>query len=137
MRILRPVYPTAPSPLQEVDGITASVDGVGLAPALDAPPDRPFAFVYSLTICNGSAAAITIKARKWVIKETATGRCHVIEGDGLTGQFPRVGPGEMFRCESFHVVAADSVAEGALLACDERGAGLLIRVPPFAMIIKG
>ena len=112
------------------------MEGVTFAPTLDAPPDRPFAFVYTLTIRNGSAAALTIKARKWVIKESGSGRCHVIEGDGLTGRFPRLGPGELFRCESYHVVAADSVAEGALLACDEQGARLLVRVPAFAMIIK-
>ena len=136
MKIQRPVYPTAASPLQEIAGVTAGVEGVAFAPALDAPPDRPFAFVYTLTIRNGSAAAITIKARKWVIKETGSGRCHVIEGDGLTGRFPRLEPGELFRCESYHVVAADSVAEGALLACDEKGARLLVRVPAFSMIIN-
>ena len=136
MNIQRPVYSTAASPLQELDGVTARVDGVQFAPALDAPPDRPFAFVYSLTICNGSSLAITIKARKWVIKETVSGRCHVIEGDGLTGHFPRLGPGEKFRCESYHVVAADSVAEGALLACDEKGLRVLVRVPAFALTIQ-
>ena len=137
MKIQRPVYSTAAPPLQEIDGVTACVEGITFAPALDAPPDRPFAFTYILTIRNGSAAAITIKARKWVIKETGSGRCHVIEGDGLTGRFPRLGPGELFRCESYHVVAADSVAEGALLACDEQGARLLVRVPAFSLIIKG
>ena len=137
MKIQRPVYSTAASPLQEADGIAAGVESVSFAPALDAPPDRPFAFTYTLTIRNGSAAAITIKARKWVIRETHSGRCHVIEGDGLTGRFPRLGPGEVFRCESYHVVAANSVAEGALLACDEQGNRLLVRVPSFAMIVSG
>ena len=136
MKIQRPVYSTAVSPLQEANGVTASVDTVAFAPTLDAPPDRPFAFTYTLTICNRSAGAITIKARKWVIKEVVSGRCHVIEGDGLTGRFPRLEPGEVFRCESYHVVAADSVAEGALLACDENGSRLAVRVRAFALAIK-
>ena len=136
MKIQRSVYPTAASPLQEVDGIAAGVESVSFAPTLDAPPDRPFAFTYTLAIRNGSAGAITIKARKWVIREKGSGRCHVIEGDGLTGRFPRLGPGEVFRCESYHVVAANSVAEGALLACDEQGNRLLVRVPSFAMVIN-
>ncbi len=137
MRIQRPVYSTAASPLQEREGIFARVDSVVFTPALDAPPDRPFAFIYAVTVCNASAAAITVKARKWVIKETASGRCHVIEGDGVAGRFPRVGPGESYRYENYHVVAADSIAEGALLACDEAGSRLLVRVPAFTMTING
>jgi ApaG protein len=122
--------------LQERQGISARVESINYAPELDAPADRPFAFVYSLEVRNDSDTPITIKARKWVIKETASGRCHVIEGDGLTGRFPQVAPGEAFRCECYHVVAADSVVEGSLLACDARGAKLLVRVPACALHIS-
>ncbi len=131
------MYSTAAATLQEREGISARVDRVICSPALDAPPDRPFAFVYGITIHNASATAITIKARKWVIRETGSGRCHVIEGDGVAGRFPRIAPGESYTCENYHVVAADSVAEGALLACDEAGARLLVRVPAFSMTING
>ena len=135
MRIHRPVYSTAAAPLQEREGITARVDSVIFSPCLDAPPDRPFAFIYAVTVCNATGSAITLKARKWVVKETASGRCHVVEGDGVAGQFPRLGPGESYSYENYHVVAADSVAEGALLACDDAGTRLLVRVPAFAMTI--
>ena len=67
----------------------------------------------------------------------ARGRCHVIEGDGVAGRFPRLEPGECFRYDSYHVVAADSVAEGALLACDDAGRPLLVRLPPFVMRVHG
>ena len=132
----RPVYPTAASPLQERDGISVRVERVEFSPELDAPPDRPFAFAYALTIHNGSPAAVTLKGRKWVIKECATGRCHVIEGDGLAGRFPRLEPGTSHRFENYHVVAADSVAEGSFLACDDENRCLLVRVPKFTLNIK-
>ena len=129
----RPVYSTAATPLQERAGLSARVDGVALAPGVDAPADRPYAFTYTVTVSNRSTGPVTIRGRKWVIKDIATGRCHVVEVDGVAGRFPRLEPGECFRYESFHVVAADSLAEGALLACDDAGRPLLVRLAPFVM----
>ena len=69
-------------------------------------------------------------------QEVGSGRSHVVEVDGVAGRFPRLEPGECFRYDSFHVVAADSVAEGALLACDDAGQPLLVRFAPFVMRVK-
>ena len=131
-----PVYFTAAPPLQERAGLTARVDRVEFAPQLDAPADRPHPFLYSVTVCNETAQAVTIKARKWVIKDLALGRCHVVEGDGVAGRCPRLKPGEMFSYDSYHVVAADSTAEGAFLACDDAGERIVVRVPAFSMYVK-
>ena len=122
--------------LQECEGLCARVNRVAYAPDFDAPPDRPHPFVYSVTVLNESARPVTIKARKWVIKEVVTGRCHVVEGDGVAGRSPRLGPGEMFSYDSYHVVAADSTAEGAFLAYDDAGRPLLVRVPGFSMYVN-
>jgi ApaG protein len=135
MKIQRPVYSMAASPLQAREGVSARVERVVFSPALDAPPDRPFAFVYAITVRNDSSTPIIIKGRKWVIREVASGRCQVIEGDGVAGLFPKIGPGESYSYESYHVVADHSVAEGALLACDENGSRVLVRIPAFAMTI--
>ena len=136
MNSQRRVYSTAATPLQEREGLFARVDNVAYAPTLDAPADRPFAFSYTVTVSNRSAGAVTIKGRKWVIKEVAHGRCHVMEVDGVAGRFPRLEPGECFGYESFHVVASDSLAEGALLACDDAGQAFLVRLAPFVMRVK-
>ena len=129
----RPVYSTAATPLQEREGLSARVDNVAFAPGVDAPADRPFPFTYTVTVSNRSCGPVTIRGRKWVIKDIATARCHVMEVDGVAGRFPRLEPGECFRFESFHVIAADSLAEGALLACDDAGRPLLVRLAPFVM----
>ena len=136
MKAQPPVYFTAATPLQEREGLTARVDRVEFAPDFDAPPDRPHAFVYSVTVLNESAQPVTIMARKWVIKDLRGGCCHVVEGDGVAGRTPRLLPGEMFSYDSYHVVAADSTAEGAFLACDDAGRPLLVRVPPFSMRVS-
>lgn len=132
----RRVYSTAATPLQEREGLSARVDSVTFAPGLDAPADRPFAFTYTVAVSNRSAGAVTIRGRKWVIKDLTHGRCHVMEVDGVAGRFPRLEPGECFRYDSFHVVASDSLAEGALLACDDAGQPLLVRLAPFVMRVK-
>ncbi len=114
MKAQPPVYFTAPTPLQEREGLWARVDRVSFAPDFDAPPDRPHPFLYTVTVLNESGQAVTIKARKWVIKDLVAGRCHVVEGDGVAGRSPRLLPGEMFSYDSYHVVAADSTAEGVI-----------------------
>ena len=125
-------FPTA-TPLAEGVGLSARVDRVEFAAALHAPSDRPFPFAYAITICNQSPRAVTIKARKWVVKNLASGTCHVTEGDGVVGRCPRLEPGQSFSYESYHIVASDSVADGAYLACDDAGRALMVRVPAFVM----
>ena len=64
-------------------------------PGLDAPDDRPFPFVYYITIRNRSAHTVTVRARKWVVRQK-NGEVIVVEGDGVIGQFPRLVPGAEF-----------------------------------------
>ena len=122
--------------LQESAGLSASVDRVEFSPSLHAPMDRPFPFGYAVTIRNLSPRAVTIKARKWIVKDLASGSCHVIEGEGVVGCCPRLEPGQSFSYESYHVVASDSVAEGSYLACDDAGRALVVRMPPFLMKVN-
>ena len=49
------------------------------------------------------------------------------------GRCPRLEPGQSFSYESYHVVASDSMAEGAFLACDDAGRALVVRIPAFLM----
>ena len=133
MNVQLPMYLVSATRLQERPDLSVTVDQVAYTPGLDAPGDRPFAFVYSITVRNGSGQAVTIKGRKWVVTEQLSGRCHIIEGDGIIGRLPRLGPGGAFSYRSYHVVAADSVAEGSLLIFDDAQKPSLVRIPRFAM----
>ena len=134
MNILTPVYFTA-APLQERVGVEASLDRVAYAPNLEAPPERPFAFAYAITVRNDSASAVTLKGRKWVVTD-ADGCRHVTEGDGIAGRFPRLAPGQIFSFQGFHCVPGDSRAEGSILACDESGCPVLVRIPPLVLSVS-
>lgn len=116
----------------ELDGLHVLIDEVVFAPHLDAPPERPFPFIYFITIANDSDQAVTIKGRKWVVTDAAQ-ETIVVEGDGVVGKFPRLEPGERFSYNSYHVIGCDSVAMGAFLGVTDDGQPVLTRIPSFEM----
>jgi ApaG protein len=121
-----------PATFTELQGLRASVDRVVHVPDLEAPPERPFPFVYFITIHNDSAETVTIKGRKWVVSDEED-QCVVVEGDGVVGKFPRLEPGEKFSYNSYHVIGSDSVAEGSFFGVTEQGEPVFARIPRFEM----
>jgi len=121
-------------PFRELPNLTVHIDKVIYMPHLDAPEDRPFPFVYYLTIENQSDETVTIKGRKWVVISMA-GDTVVVEGDGVVGKCPRLEPGERFSYNSYHVIGSDSVAEGAFFGINEQGEPVMTRIPRFAMTV--
>lgn len=117
---------------RELPGLQVSVDDVMYMPSLDAPADRPFPFVYFITIRNLSDLTVTVKARKWVVKQR-NGEMIVVEGDGVVGQFPRLEPGEEFSYNSCHTICQDSEASGAFFAESPSGETWFTRIPAFQM----
>ena len=115
--------------IRELPGLSVSVDRVVYTDEM-APPDKPHRFIYHITISNGSTEVVTIRGRKWVVSERG-GETVVVEGDGVVGEFPCLGPGESFSYDSSHVVAADAVVEGAYFGVTESGEGVFTRIPRF------
>jgi len=120
------------SAFPELANLRVIIDKVVYVPALDAPPDRPYPFVYFITIENQSPETVTIRGRKWVITDQA-GQKVVVEGDGVVGEFPRLRPGERFSYNSYHVIGLDSVAEGAFIGLTDQGEPFVVRIPQFKM----
>ncbi len=96
------------------------------------PPDQPHAFVYFVTIHNGTEHTITLLGRKWVLSQ-GDGNRQVIEGDKIVGETPVLGPGESFSYNSYHVAGGDTVAQGSFHGVDEGGRAIHVLLPPFAM----
>jgi ApaG protein len=118
--------------IPELEGLRVTVDDVKFMPQLHAAADRPFPFVYFITIHNDSAETVTIKGRKWVVTD-AGGETIVVEGDGVVGKFPRLEPGENFSYNSYHTIGSDSVAEGAYIGVTDDATPVLVRIPRFEM----
>jgi ApaG protein len=117
---------------KELTGLKVTVDKVVYMAHLEAPPDRPYPFVYYITIHNGSDETVTIKGRKWVVTDEES-NCVVVEGDGVVGKFPRLEPGDDFSYHSYHTIGSDSVAEGAFFGVNAEGTPVLVRIPKFRL----
>ena len=114
-------------------GLTARLDKLAYHHGgVSLPADKPHAFVYHITLRNGSEHTVTLLGRKWVVEHT-DGSQLVIEGDKIVGETPRLGPGEQFSYNSYHVTGCDAVARGSFHGVDELGRKLHVLLPPFEM----
>ena len=102
-------------------------------PSLDHPEDRPHPFVYFINIRNNSAERVSIQGRKWLVHEELSEEVLVVEGDGVVGQSPNLGPGEEFSYNSYHVARGSGHAEGAFFGLTEKGRKVCVRIPRFKM----
>lgn len=119
----------------ELPGLTARLDKLHYHHGgATLPPDQPHAFVYFITIHNGSDHTVTLLGRKWVV-EHADGSRLVIEGDKIVGETPRLAPGEQFSYNSYHVTGCDASAKGSFHGVDDTGRRVHVLLPEFAMAI--
>jgi len=120
--------------LREFESLRVKVDDVVYMPSLDAPQDKPHPFVYFISIHNDSPEPVTIKGRKWVVKEDS-GEVVVVEGDGVVGQTPTILPGEHFSYNSYHVVGRNAEAAGAFFGETASGEWIFTRIPEFRLVV--
>ena len=115
-----------------IPGLKVCVENVMLVPGLETPSDKPFAFVYFLTIDNGSEQTVTVKGRKWIVTEE-NGESVVVEGPGVVGETPTLSPGGNFSYNSCHVIATTAEAKGSLFGVTESGEFFRVEIPDFKM----
>ena len=59
-----------------------------------------FFYIYHITITNGSASAVTLRNRHWIITD-GYGSVQEVRGEGVVGEQPMLEPGESFEYTSF------------------------------------
>lgn len=120
---------------RELPGLSARLDKLCYHHGgASLPTDKPHAFVYFITIKNGSDRTVTFLGRKWVVQHSDGSRL-VVEGDGIVGEKPRLEPGEQFSYNSYHVTGLDASAQGSFHGVDELGHRVHVVVPAFALSI--
>jgi len=132
------------SPVHWFSPVSASLALPGLTARLDKlvyhhggkslPPDKPHAFVYFITIHNGSEHTVTLLGRKWVVTHE-DGSQLVIEGDKIVGETPRLSPGEQFSYNSYHVTATSARSHGSFHGVDDLGRHIHVILPAFTMAV--
>lgn len=121
--------------IPELPGLTVTVDRIVYQPQAATPVDRPYCFVYFITIHNNTDRSITVKGRKWVVTN-AIGEITAVEGEGVVGETPALPPGGKFSYNSFHLLdTPTAIAEGSYLGLDDQGRKVLMRIPRFEMAI--
>lgn len=124
----------APEPIfHELEGLTVRLNRLlyQRLPATDAPEGKTHCFTYYLSICNGSDAEVSIRARKWVVAHD-DGSWLVVEGLRVVGEQPRLAPGEQFSYHSRHLIQTRSaVVEGSFFGLTGEGRPVWVRVPQF------
>lgn len=125
----------AENDMVELPGLRVEIDDVVYQPQFSILADQPHCFVYYITIHNESETIVTIKGRKWVVKESS-GEVTAVEGDGVVGEFPRLEPGQKFNYNSSHVFSSQkAMATGSYLGVDGFGNKIITRIPEFVMVV--
>ena len=125
----------AENDMLELPGLRVEIDDVVYQPQFSMLADQPHCFVYYITIHNESETIVTIKGRKWVVKESS-GEVTAVEGDGVVGEFPHLEPGQKFNYNSSHVFSSQkAVATGSYLGVDDFGNKIITRIPEFVMVV--
>lgn len=81
------------------DGIRVTVRPRFL-PQQSRPAQRHFVFAYAIRLENVGATAAQLLTRHWHIHDDAMGDSEV-QGEGVVGEQPLLGPGEVFEYQSF------------------------------------
>jgi ApaG protein len=97
------------------------------------PGQGRFMWAYTVDVENGSERTWTILRRHWRIVDSA-GRLQAVDGDGVIGQTPTLGPGERFSYTSGAPLSAPSgMMSGSYDLVDETGLELVAMIPVFSL----
>ncbi|HRO02084.1 MAG TPA: Co2+/Mg2+ efflux protein ApaG [Terricaulis sp.] len=118
---------------QETSGLLVRVEPQFL-PEESAPDEGRYVWAYTIEIENRGDGAVQLISRFWRITDE-NGLTQEVEGPGVIGQQPVIGPGESFRYTSAAPLAAPSgMMVGAYsMRRVENGEAFDIAVPLFAL----
>ncbi|HZM26473.1 MAG TPA: Co2+/Mg2+ efflux protein ApaG [Gemmatimonadales bacterium] len=116
------------------NGIRITVRPEYLAARSD-PTQRRFVFAYHVRIENVDNRSARLISRKWLIHDEI-GEDVEVEGEGVVGEQPVIGPGEVHEYQSFIVLKAPSgYMEGSYRFIRADGSAFEAEIPRFALIV--
>lgn len=97
------------------------------------PSESYFVWAYTITIENHSENTVTLLTRHWEIID-ANGQRQDVDGEGVVGKQPTLGPGERFEYTSGCPLATSSgFMAGFYTMENSEGEMLKVDVPPFSL----
>lgn len=98
------------------------------------PGDGRFVWAYTVTIRNDGERAVQLLLRRWEITD-ARGVTQIVEGEGVVGEQPVIGPGESFTYTSAAPLSTPSGLMLGAYTMTRIGSGdrFAAAVPPFPL----
>jgi len=101
------------------------------------PEQGRFVFVYYITIRNEGEQAAQLLSRHWLISD-ANGMVEEVMGEGVIGEQPVIGAGEMHQYNSFCVLQTNvGYMEGSYRMLSEQGELFDAVIPAFTLAVPG
>ena len=114
-------------------GITVRVAVTYLADQSEPAKGRWF-WAYHIRIENGGGSPVQLIGRRWIIVD-GRGKRHRVEGEGVVGAQPILGPGEAYDYVSGCPLDTPSGSmSGSYQMVDADGGGFDIRIPRFQLV---
>lgn len=99
------------------------------------PGKHRFAFAYTIQIRNVGALPARLLTRRWTITD-GNGKVRQIEGEGVVGEQPRIGPGEDFVYTSGAMLETDlGTMQGSYGMVADDGTRFDAPIPPFTLTV--
>ena len=125
----------ASSDFTQLPDLIVHIEQVVFMPNISTSIEKPYGFVYFLSIENKTPHTVQLMARKWIVREEGAVTL-VVEGEGIVGEKPRIEPGDSFSYNSCHIIGANAVAEGAFFGViEEDGRKIRTAIPQFKLSI--
>ncbi|MEC9077986.1 MAG: Co2+/Mg2+ efflux protein ApaG [Pseudomonadota bacterium] len=97
------------------------------------PSEDHYVWAYQVTIENTGSGTVQLINRHWRITD-AQGRMQEVKGEGVVGEQPRLGPGQLFEYTSGTPLNTPSgLMMGSYEMEDERGQRFDIDIPAFSL----
>ena len=97
------------------------------------PSEDHYVWAYQVTIENTGSGTVQLINRHWRITD-AKGRMQEVKGEGVVGEQPRLGPGQLFEYTSGTPLNTPSgLMMGSYEMEDERGQRFDIDIPAFSL----
>jgi ApaG protein len=101
--------------------------------AFTEPFPQQWLFHYTVRITNEGDERVKLIARHWIITD-ATGHVEEVEGEGVVGEQPVLGPGESFQYTSRCMLKTSSgVMKGTYQMVSRSGDHFDVEIAPFAL----
>lgn len=106
-------------------------------PERSVPQDHYFFFAYLIKISNLGERSAQLLSREWLITD-GNGETQRVEGPGVVGEQPLLGPGESFEYTSFcPLPTAVGAMEGSYTMLDAEREAFAVEIAPFTLAVPG